>query len=200
MSFAPALAMTAVSAASQYSQGRAAASESEYNAQLYEKKAEQIDVQKRIEASQYDRAIRKTASTTMAAAGKANIGPGGSTAAVLVDTLTQMEYDKAIGQYNLEVDKRFTMSTADAYKRQAKYQKKAAFTNAFSTVLMGTFQAGTRAGWFGGSKSSTPWGSIGGSSVKPSYGSPNDGWVSGAKPGTPEAYGINFGGGYTYGR
>jgi hypothetical protein len=90
------------------------------------------------------------AGTVSARTAKAGLDLSGSPMAVMIDNLTQMELDKSIGNYNLEVQKRYALSTADAYKRQGKAAMTSAMSNAFSTVLKGGFDYGMKSGMFGG--------------------------------------------------
>jgi hypothetical protein len=94
------------------------------------------DVQARIEAGQYDRAKRKMAGTTIANTAKSGIGFGGSPMAVLIDNLAQMEMDKQIGQYNFQVEKMYTLSQAEAYKREGKRAFTSGLVSGFSTLMM----------------------------------------------------------------
>lgn len=166
-------AIAAATAGMQMYSGLQQSRESKYNASLYSQQANIIDAQKRIEAGQYDRAGRQLAGTTMANAAKSGLGFGGSSLAVLIDSMTQLEMDKSIGQYNLEVDKRYSQATADAYKRQAKAQRTTAFTNAFTTLLSGAYDYSGRAG----AMRSDPTGRVG--------------WNTGTRSGTS-----NYPGGY----
>jgi len=131
------LAMSAVQAVSQIGQGYAQKAESEYNATLVEGKANLIDVQKDIEYGQYQRLKGQQMSTSMANIAKAGIMPQGSAMAVILNAQTQINIDQAIGQFNLEQQKRYTLAEAEALKRKGKQQAYSGYSSAFSTMLSG---------------------------------------------------------------
>lgn len=131
------LAMSAIQGISQIGQGYAQREESKLNATLLEGKAGMIDVQKGIENTQYERLKARTAGQTVANIAASGVTMSGSPMAVYLDTMTQINIDQAIGQFNLEQQKRYTKSEADAYRRQGKSQVSAGYTNAFSTMLQG---------------------------------------------------------------
>jgi hypothetical protein len=138
MSFGAALfAMSAVQAVSQVSQGYAQKAEAKLNATILEGKAGMIDVQKDIENNQYNRLKGQVAGKSMATVAKAGIMPQGSAMAVMADAQTQINIDQAIGQFNLEQQKRYTLAEADALKRQGKQAVYSGFSSAFSTMLSG---------------------------------------------------------------
>lgn len=113
--------------------------QAEYNARVYEQQAGMIESQKGLEAYQYNRAIARARGTGIARTAKSGLLFSGSPLAVMVDTETQMQLDKSIGQYNLEVQKRYALSGAAEYRRQGKIGAKTAlwagYTNAFTTLL-----------------------------------------------------------------
>jgi hypothetical protein len=63
----------------------------------------------------------------------------GSPLAVLVDNETQGQLDKSIGQYNLEIQRRYAMSEATNSRfvgsEQSRLAKMTGYSNAFSTML-----------------------------------------------------------------
>lgn len=118
----------------------------EFNALVYEQQASMVENQKKLEEMQYNRAASKIRGAVTARTAGAGFELSGSPLAILVDNETQLELDKSVGQYNLEVQKRFALSGAQ-YSRQssadqARLAKFQGYTNAFSTLL-GT--AGTAA-------------------------------------------------------
>lgn len=135
-------------AAMQFSSGRAQKSEANFNAGLYESQARQIDVQKHIEATQYERQKRKLAGATLSRVAKSGIAFSGSPVAVLTTSLTQMDMDKQIGQYNFEMDKQYALATGQAYRRAGDIYARQGQMNAFSTLLKGGFDYGMNAGLF----------------------------------------------------
>lgn len=143
LALAPTIASSATSLMSGFSQSN----EAKYNAGLYQQQAGVIDTQKAIEAGQYERAKRQLAGTTIARTAKSGLMFSGSPAAVMVDSLTQLEMDKQVGQYNLEVQKRYALAGAETYNRRASTLKTQGYMNAFSTLLKGGFDYSMRSGW-----------------------------------------------------
>jgi hypothetical protein len=131
------VALAAVQAVSSIQQGRMAEKEANLNATIMEGQAGLIDVQKDIEKAQYQRAQGKAMSSSFASMAGQGIMPSGSPMAVLLDTQTQMELDKAIGQFNLEQQKRYKMEEANAYRRQGKMAKQQGYMGAFTSMLQG---------------------------------------------------------------
>jgi hypothetical protein len=140
------LALTAVQGISQIGQGYAQKAEMKYNASLTEGQARLIQVQKDIEKAQYQRMKGKVLSTSMANLGKAGIMPTGSAAAVMIDTQRQIGIDQAIGQYNLEMQKQYKLSEAEAMRRKGKMAVQAGWTNAFTSILQGASNYGSYGG------------------------------------------------------
>ncbi len=123
-------------------QAKAIERQAEYNAQVYEQQAQMIQEKKKLEEYQYNREAARMRGSVIAKTGKAGFLPTGSPLAVLADNETQLELDKAMGQYNLEIERRYATSGA-AWSRyagasQARLAKTTGYTNAFSTML-GTF-------------------------------------------------------------
>jgi len=112
-----------------------ASTEAKYNARIKEQQARMIEAQKGLEGYQYDRAMGRAGGTLRANVGASGITMSGSPMSALLDMMTQMELDKAIGQYNLEYQKRGALSEAQGYYRQAKDLRFQGYTNAFSTLL-----------------------------------------------------------------
>lgn len=131
------LAMSAVQGISQIGQGYAQKAENNLNATLLEGKANLIDVQKGIESGQYERLKGQTQATSMNRLAGSGLMPSGSPMAVMIDTQTQIGIDQAIGQFNLENEKRYTKAEADAQRRAGKRAVSAGYTNAFSSMLSG---------------------------------------------------------------
>lgn len=138
MSFGGAmLALSAVSAVSQISQGYAQKAEANYNASLFENKAKLIDVEKNIEYGQYQAFKGKSLSQSISNIAGAGIAPQGSAMAVILETQRQINIDQAIGQFNYEMDKYYTLEEANQARRSGKSAVSAGYSNAFSTLLRG---------------------------------------------------------------
>jgi len=88
--------------------------EADYNAGVYEEQAKMIDQAAALKAGQDARAIRFASSRHYAVTAAKGIEMSGSAMAVYADTMTQMELDKAITQYNYEVQKYGVKSQAEA--------------------------------------------------------------------------------------
>lgn len=141
------IAASAVSAISSIQQGQAANSEAKINAALTEGKAGLIDVQKGIQYAQDTRGMGQAMGQTTANIAASGVQMKGSPMAVLLDQQTQMGIDRAIGQFNLEQQKRFTLAEADSIKRQGKQAVKTSYSNAFSSLLQGASKYGEYKGW-----------------------------------------------------
>lgn len=142
------LALSAVQAVSSIQQGNEAKKEADRNAQLLEGKAQMIDVQKGIENVQYERQKAQTMASSTAAVAKMGVMMSGSPMAVMIDQQKQIGIDQALGQFNLEQQKRYTLAEAESVKRSGKYAKRAGYTNAFTTALSGAVQYGRYTGGF----------------------------------------------------
>lgn len=141
-------AAMAALAGTQIAGGFAASRESKANADIYQQQAHQIDISKGIESLQYDVAKRQVSGKIRAGAAARGLEMSGSPMEVLLDNMTNLELDKSIGQYNLEVQKRQALTTASMYKRQAGNALFSGFSNAFSTLLSGSFDYASRKGLF----------------------------------------------------
>lgn len=133
------LALSAVQAISQISQGYAKKAEANYNATIYENQANTIQAQSEIEYGQYNRAKGQTMAKSVAAIGASGIGLGGSAMAAMLNAQTQIGIDQAIGQFNYQQEKNLALNNASAVRRQGKTAVATGYTNAFSTMLSGTF-------------------------------------------------------------
>lgn len=120
--------------------------EAKYNAGVYQQQAGMIENQKNLQAAQDNRQIRFTAGKHIAMVTAKGIELSGSPMAVLSDTLTQLEMDKAIGQYNLEVQKYGVLSQAEStlrkgdtvasqYRRSGATARTAGITGGLTTLF-----------------------------------------------------------------
>ena len=113
--------------------------QAEYNAQIYEQQAAMVLEKKKIQDYQFNReAARARGSIISKTAGK-GFNLGGSPLAILIDNETQMQFDKAIGDYNLDIERNYALSGATNTRQQGVYNARAArfsgYSNAFSTLL-----------------------------------------------------------------
>ncbi len=109
--------------------------EAKYNASVLYQQAGMIDEQKKLQAYQDDRAIRKVMGQTVAATASKGLQMSGSPIAIMIDTRTQLEMDKAIGQYNLEVQKYGVIASAEAEKRRGKTAMYSGITKGLTSVM-----------------------------------------------------------------
>jgi Tfp pilus assembly PilM family ATPase len=134
------LAMAGVQAVASIGQGYAAKAEAGYNAAVLESQAKLIDTKKEIEYGQYERLKGQAWNKSIANVAAAGIYPTGSAMAVMIDTQTQIIKDQATGQFNLEQNKQFTLSSASAERRKGKMAVETGYTNAFIAGLSGLAQ------------------------------------------------------------
>lgn len=111
----------------------------EYNAQIYEQQASMIQEKKKIQDYQFNRQAAFARGSIISKTAGKGLLLSGSPLAILVDNETQMQFDKAIGDYNLDVEANYARSGA-AYQRETAFQqsrlaKTTGYTNAFSTIL-----------------------------------------------------------------
>ena len=143
MAVAAVLGLGAMAAYSQIQQGKASAAsakrQGEYNAQVYEQQAEMIAQKQKLEAHQWNRKISQIHAATTARTAQKGFGMSGSPLAVMVDNETQLQLDKSIGNYNLEIQRRYALSEAANQRymggEQARLAKMTGYSNAFSTML-----------------------------------------------------------------
>ena len=164
MGFATAALLTlgALQVGTSIASGYAQKKEAKYNAALLEQSAGLFDIQsdlieknKQLEAYQYNRIIGQVMGATTARVAKAGITMSGSPMAIMLDTYTQMEIDKRIGQanydlekYNIAIGKSRTLSAAQAYRRQGRTAVVAGYTNAFIAALQTGVSYGMMSGSF----------------------------------------------------
>ena len=120
-------------------QAKAIQKQAEYNAQVYGQQADMVAEQKRIQDYQFNRQAARLRGSIIAKTAGKGLMLGGSPLAILVDNESQMQFDKAIADYNLDVNRNYALSGADYYRQSGKIQSRAArfggYSNAFSTML-----------------------------------------------------------------
>lgn len=110
-----------------------------YNAEIYDQQATMIKEKKKIQEYQFNRdAARARGSIISKTAGK-GFNMGGSPLAILIDNETQMQFDKAIMDYNLDVEANYAQSGATNTMQQGYNASRVAsysgYSNAFTTML-----------------------------------------------------------------
>lgn len=117
-----------------------------YNAEIYEQQAGMITEKKRIQDYQFLRDSNRARGSIVAATAGKGLKMGGSPLAILIDNETQMQFDKAIADYNLDVERNYAKSGAINTRQQgaidARNTRMAGYTNAFSTILNTGAQVG----------------------------------------------------------
>lgn len=137
------IAAGAFSAASSVMAGNANAKniqkQAEYNAQIYDQQGQMILEKKKIQDYQFHRQAAQARGTIISRTAGKGLLLSGSPLAILADNESQMQFDKAIGDYNLDIEKNYAQSGA-SYMRETGYQQSrlaryTGYTNAFSTLL-----------------------------------------------------------------
>ena len=161
------LAMGAASAASSIAGGisqnreakanaSAIEAESSYNAGVYRQQSGMVEQQKQLKAQQDARSIRFTAGKHTAITAAKGLEMSGSAMAILSDTLTQMEMDKAISSYNYDVQKyglqtqaesttRRGYTMASQYRSSGRNAMTAGIVSGVSTLAMSAMSAASSA-------------------------------------------------------
>lgn len=131
-------------------QSKALERQGDYNAQVYEQQAEMIKQQQKIQDYQYTREAARLRGAQKARTAGAGLLLSGSPLAMMVDSDTQLRLDKAIGDYNMNIQQNYAKSGANYYRTSASEQAKLARTqgygNAFATMLQTGAYAGPRLG------------------------------------------------------
>jgi len=157
------------SAVQQFSAGNAMQVEAEYNAQavtkeakynaaIYQEQAGMIENQKNLKAAQDDRMIRFSIGQHTAITASKGIEMSGSAMAILSDTLTQLEMDKAITKYNYDVQKYAVGSAAEStllkgetlagqYRRGGATARTAGIVGGLTTLFNTAAYSGMKSGF-----------------------------------------------------
>jgi hypothetical protein len=91
-------------AKAQYEEGLARQAAQEYNAQIQEHQAKQIEAAKGLELSQITKEQRRRAGKIRAQAGAGGGSLGGSPLHILNDNITEFEIEKQVIAYNADID------------------------------------------------------------------------------------------------
>ncbi len=133
----------AFSAATQIGAGNAQAKavqkQAEYNAQVYGQQAEMIKQKKQITDYQFNRESASVRGSVMAKTAGKGFLLSGSPLAIMIDNESNMQFDKAIADYNSDIETNYALSGA-RYQREsgaanARLAKTSGYTNAFTTML-----------------------------------------------------------------
>jgi hypothetical protein len=111
----------------------------EFNAQVYEQQSSMILEQKKLEEYQYNRAAAKTRGAIVSRTAGAGFQFSGSPVAIAIDSEIQIQFDKAIADYNSTIQSNYAKSGAIYMRNTATQQANLAeftgYSNAFSSLL-----------------------------------------------------------------
>jgi len=130
-------------AASQFAganiQAKSIEKQAEYNAKIYDQQGEIIKEKKRIQEYQYNREAARVRGAIIARTASKGLMLSGSPLAILIDNETNMLFDKAIADYNLNIETNYARSGATYMREtganQSRLSRFSGFSNAFSTAL-----------------------------------------------------------------
>lgn len=110
-----------------------------FNAGIYEQQAAMIGEQQRIAKYQYGRKIGRMRSSIVSATAGKGLEFTGSPLRIMADNESQLLFDQAINNYNLEVQKNYYQHGAAMTRYQGELEASTArrqgYQNAFSTIL-----------------------------------------------------------------
>ena len=137
------LASGGISAASSIMGGemsaKAAEQQAEYNAKLYGQQANMVTEKKKVHDYQYGRMFGQAMGANVAATAGKGLTMSGSPMAIMADTQSQILFDQAIGDYNLDVERNVALQNAEQARRvgeqEARQARIGGYTNAFTTML-----------------------------------------------------------------
>jgi hypothetical protein len=128
-----------MSVAGGMAQAKSSKNQAAYTAEVYEQQAEMIKEQKKIQNIQFLRQSAAARGSIVARTAGKGMLLSGSPLAILIDTESQMQFDKAIADYNLDINKNFAKSAANNARisgaADARLARFTGFSNAFSTML-----------------------------------------------------------------
>lgn len=137
-------------------QAKSIQKQAEYNAQVYEQQAAMIQEKKRIQNIQFLRDSARVRGAIVSKTAGKGLMLSGSPLAILADTESQMQFDKAIADYNLDIEKNYATSGADYMRTSGAINSRLArfsgYSNAFSTILNTGAQIGMLNMNFGSSR------------------------------------------------
>ena len=120
-------------------QAQAIKKQAEYNAKIYDQQGVMIQEKKKIQDYQFNRQAAQARGAIVARTAGKGFNLGGSPLAILIDNESQMQYDKAIQDYNLEVERNYASSGATYMRQtgaaQSRLARYSGYAGAFSTLL-----------------------------------------------------------------
>ena len=119
------------------------------NSRWLELEANAMEIQKEMENKRIDRAERRLISSSVAAVAGSGIEFTGSPIEVMLDSVAQMETDRAIMNYNMAMGQQAKMSQAAMTKIEGKMQAGNTRAKGFSNLMQGL---SSYASQYGGTK------------------------------------------------
>ena len=120
-------------------QAKSIQNQANFDAQVYEQQAEMIKEKKKIADYQFNRQAASARGSVVAATAGKGFFLSGSPLAILIDNESQMQFDKAVGDYNMDIEANYAKSGANYYRQSgeinARNAKMAGYSNAFSSLL-----------------------------------------------------------------
>lgn len=113
--------------------------QAEHNATIYEQQAEMVKQKKKISEYKFNRQFGQMVGSTVAATAGKGLTLSGSPMAILIDNESQMLFDKAIQDYNFDIERNYALSAAENTRQQGAMDARAkrfeGYSNAFSQIL-----------------------------------------------------------------
>jgi len=116
-------------------QGQDAQAAANYNAQVSEQEAQKTEFEKQVANMQYDRALEKLEGQITVGVAAQNRDFSGSALYVFSDAVEQLEIDRVIEVWNLDVEKGMELSQARESRLQGQRERSSANVGAFTTLL-----------------------------------------------------------------
>lgn len=113
--------------------------QTKYNAEIYGQQAEMIKEQRKIQDTQFLRQSARLRGSLVARTAGKGLLMGGSPLAIMIDNETQMQFDKAILDYNSTIEENYARSgqtyMTQSGRSQSSLARFSGYGNAFSTAL-----------------------------------------------------------------
>lgn len=127
-------------------QASAIEKQAKYNATVYGQQAEMIKTQKKIQDVQFNRQAGAMRGSMVAQTAGKGLALSGSPLAVMIDNETQMQFDKAIADYNLDIERNYALSAAENERVRGANDAKAARFGGYANGFMNALNAGAQVG------------------------------------------------------
>lgn len=127
-------------------QSKAIKKQAEYNAQIYEQQGAMIQEKKKIADYQFNRNAARARGAIIARTAGKGLNLSGSPLAILIDNESQMQFDKAIEDYNLDIERNYAASGASYMRQTGAAQSRLARYGGYSTAFSTLLNTGTTLG------------------------------------------------------